>query len=829
MTSDLEPTIRLPDARAARGEISADQEPGGQVLRPPVELTSAQAGQHAVPDSSKPKGRRLGSRYWLEARIGRGATGEVWRASVLPGTEAVAVKLLRGELSSDPEVVAQFLRERTLLLGLQGDHLVRVRDLVVDDDDIGIVMDLVEGGDLRRHLRAAGTLAPSDAVALVVQLLEGLALIHAAGVIHRDVKPENVLLENGPDESLVVRLTDFGIARASTSQSLSRLTGLIGTPDYMAPEVVNEGRAGVAADLYGAGVVLYELLAGHTPFGGGHPVAVLRRHLEEPPRRPTGCPDALWSVLASLLAKQPADRPASATTAIAMLVATRPAIIGHPRLPVQEPPLREPGIATHPGDPRPTSTPTVARLAAAPTRPVALHPRAPTLSRRLGRRPRGVIALAVVLTLVAGTWVIIRGRSTRLQTATPATVQLSFSPSVLPNGIVLTRSWSYDPASGVLASALHLLNPTTAPITGDVDEVVAKSLATSTASIRFSTQPTATVQVDPVVRYHVSLGANAIDDIHYEIALTAGASRSRLEQLLADEAGAYAAYQPTTTLATLLLTPATLVLPVHGTGRVNLAGTMSDGTTASADILDAVLLTSSNPSVATVSGLTVTGVATGMADVMGPSDVRGDPVAVTVRPEPSPSASSITNGPVASKAPSPSPTMPTTPRPTPKPSPTGAPPPPTPSVGPTPTPTPTPTPMPSPTPTPQRIPVTMYSCGPPAATIVNTAIHPGGSVSQAFSAGGNWITDGYVTAAQAPPSSASVEVRLDGPAGPIASVSAPWNAQQGSWIFSFGSVAVASGGQYTFSVLNLGSSEVVVMMNQGASSGCLVGEIHGLQ
>jgi serine/threonine protein kinase len=119
---------------------------------------------------------------------------------------------------------------------------------------------------------------------LVCQLLQGLAAVHAGGVVHRDVKPENVLVSRTRGQ-VIVKLTDFGVSRLSYGASLTKMTSLIGTPEYMAPELADHDRATPAADLYSAGVVLYEMLAGRTPFAGGHPFAVLRRQVEQPRRR----------------------------------------------------------------------------------------------------------------------------------------------------------------------------------------------------------------------------------------------------------------------------------------------------------------------------------------------------------------------------------------------------------------------------------------------------------------------------------------------------------------------------------------------------------------
>jgi len=147
-------------------------------------------------------------------------------------------------------------------------------------------------GGLRRYLRARGTLPPGEAVRLVCQLLQGLAAVHAAGVVHRDVKPENGLVSTARGQ-MGLKLTDFGVSRLSYGASLTKMTSLIGTPEDMAPELADHDTATPAVDLYSAGIVLYEMLAGRTPFAGGHPLAVLRRQVEQPPPPVPGVPAEL--------------------------------------------------------------------------------------------------------------------------------------------------------------------------------------------------------------------------------------------------------------------------------------------------------------------------------------------------------------------------------------------------------------------------------------------------------------------------------------------------------------------------------------------------------
>lgn len=259
--------------------------------------------------------RALGSRYELQERLGSGAMGEVWLTLDRSAGEHVAAKLLRRELTEDPEIVGRFIQERSILLGLRHENVVRVRDLVVEGDDLAIVMDLVTGSDVRALLDRSGTCSSRDAVEVVAAVLDALAAAHAAGCLHRDVKPDNVLLAEGPEPlGTRVRLSDFGIARLAQDSTV-QATGLLGTPGYMPPELFAEGRFSGASDVYAAGVMLYELVAGRTPFAGaGTAHTVGFRHVTAAPPVLPVAPE-LWHVLDALLAKDPTVRPAPATAA----------------------------------------------------------------------------------------------------------------------------------------------------------------------------------------------------------------------------------------------------------------------------------------------------------------------------------------------------------------------------------------------------------------------------------------------------------------------------------------------------------------------------------
>ncbi|MBL1099551.1 serine/threonine-protein kinase [Streptomyces coffeae] len=267
--------------------------------------------------------RPVGSKYLLEEPLGRGATGTVWRASQRetagaeaavagqPG-ETVAIKVLKEELANDAEIVMRFLRERSVLLRLTHPNIVRTRDLVVEGDLLALVMDLIDGPDLHNYLRRNGPFTPVAAALLTAQIADALAASHADGVVHRDLKPANVLLAGtGEGEEMHPMLTDFGIARLADSPGLTRTQEFVGTPAYVAPESA-EGRPQTSAvDIYGAGILLYELVTGRPPFAGNTALEVLHRHLSEEPRRPTTVPEPLWTVIERCLRKNPDERPSA--------------------------------------------------------------------------------------------------------------------------------------------------------------------------------------------------------------------------------------------------------------------------------------------------------------------------------------------------------------------------------------------------------------------------------------------------------------------------------------------------------------------------------------
>jgi serine/threonine-protein kinase len=277
--------------------------------------------------------RPVGSKYLLEEPLGRGATGTVWRARIRDDADGaavghVAIKVLKEELATDPDVVMRFLRERSVLLRLVHPNIVRVRDLVVEGELLALVMDLIEGPDLHRYLRDHGPLSPIAGALLMAQVADALAASHADGVVHRDLKPANVMMATArtPEgaEQMHPLLTDFGIARLADSPGLTRTHEFVGTPAYVAPESAAGRPQTEAVDIYGAGIMLYELVTGQPPFHGDGPLQILQAHLSREPERPRNLPEPLWIVIDRCLRKDPAQRP----TAVALATALRTVAAG---------------------------------------------------------------------------------------------------------------------------------------------------------------------------------------------------------------------------------------------------------------------------------------------------------------------------------------------------------------------------------------------------------------------------------------------------------------------------------------------------------------------
>ncbi len=251
----------------------------------------------------------LASRYRLDQLIASGGMGAVWRAVDLVLDRPVAVKLLRDELAHHPDTATRFRAEARHAAGLSHPAIAQVYDFgeASGDQPAFLVMELVDGPPLT-DLIAAGPLAPGQVMDIVGQVAAGLAVAHAAGVVHRDIKPGNLLIDSGG----IVKITDFGVAYAVGSAPLTRTGTLIGTPAYLAPERVAGQPAGPASDLYSLGMVAYECLAGRVPFTGTAMEIALAHRLQPLPPLPAAVPPDVAGLIADLTARDPGGRPAGA-------------------------------------------------------------------------------------------------------------------------------------------------------------------------------------------------------------------------------------------------------------------------------------------------------------------------------------------------------------------------------------------------------------------------------------------------------------------------------------------------------------------------------------
>jgi len=251
----------------------------------------------------------LSGRYELDARVGAGGFGEVWRATDTILGRPVAAKLLYAGYAQHGEALARFRAEARHAGGLSHENIARVYDYGDPDgsEPPYLIMEFIDGPPLAEVLRR-GPLSPLQTARILAQAAAGLAAAHEAGLVHRDVKPGNLLI--GPRG--VVKITDFGLARTADSAPLTVTGMLVGTPGYLAPERAAGASATPAADLYALGIIGYECLAGNPPFTGT-PLEVTRAHCSQPlPELPPSAPADLAALIGHLTARRPADRPASA-------------------------------------------------------------------------------------------------------------------------------------------------------------------------------------------------------------------------------------------------------------------------------------------------------------------------------------------------------------------------------------------------------------------------------------------------------------------------------------------------------------------------------------
>ena len=287
----------------------------------------------------------------IEGVAGRGGMGVVYRATQHPLGRTVALKVVAPERAADPTFHARFERETRVAAAIDHPNVIPVYEAGEQDGRLYLVMRWVDGGDLQGLIAASGGLEPALAAGIVAQVGSGLEAAHAAGLVHRDVKPANVLIAAGEGAGHVY-LTDFGLTLDPADTRLTQTGDLLGTVEFMAPEQLEGDPVSARTDVYALGCVLHAALTGRPPFSRGTFAATMLAHLGDPPPRPSetpGVPAAFDAVIARALAKRPEDRFSSARELVdAALAAAGTPAEARPPLRAAAPPARNggPGAVT---------------------------------------------------------------------------------------------------------------------------------------------------------------------------------------------------------------------------------------------------------------------------------------------------------------------------------------------------------------------------------------------------------------------------------------------------------------------------------------------------
>jgi serine/threonine-protein kinase len=266
-------------------------------------------------------GERIGPCV-LEERLGEGGMGIVFRAALQADGTPVAVKILRPELAHDDIFRRRFEHEARAACAVEDRHLVPIVDVGETEGRLYLVAAFIEGITLEHRLEAVGRLEIGELVRIIAHVGAGLDALHRAGIVHRDVKTSNILI----DHSQMAMLTDFGVAKGEADTVLTRTGTIVGTLGYLAPELLRGAEASAASDLYALGCVAYECLAGQPPFGDRSLLELATAHVEEDPSDPgagrdDATPGLTWAILRAL-SKDPAERPPTGAAFAAMLGAS---------------------------------------------------------------------------------------------------------------------------------------------------------------------------------------------------------------------------------------------------------------------------------------------------------------------------------------------------------------------------------------------------------------------------------------------------------------------------------------------------------------------------
>jgi predicted Ser/Thr protein kinase len=323
-------------------------------------------GQPLQQVTSVRRGSVVASRYEILEPLGRGGMGMVYRAHDRTLDEEVALKVLRSEVARDADMARRFRQEIKLARKVRHANVCGIHEYGEDGDLRFIAMEFIRGVDLRQVLERRGALPAGEAFAVAIQIADGLDAIHEAGIIHRDLKTPNIMV----DDRGRIRLMDFGIAKLANREATLGATAfgvVVGTPEYMSPEQARGEKVDFRSDVYALGIVIFELFTGKVPFRGETPIATIFKHIqEEPPLRAAALPPALVPILEKALAKKSADRQADVRVVSEELKAARATVPEGRLLPpvirsaTLELPLVDASLETQP-TPVPSRVPTEVR------------------------------------------------------------------------------------------------------------------------------------------------------------------------------------------------------------------------------------------------------------------------------------------------------------------------------------------------------------------------------------------------------------------------------------------------------------------------------------
>jgi serine/threonine-protein kinase len=376
-------------------------------------------------ETSTQIGQVLDGKYRLDALLAEGGMGAVYSATHVMLGKKIAIKLIKPELGTSPEIVRRFQREARAATALNHPNIVSVYDLgQTPNGTLYIAMEFIDGPSLKTLIHGGRPIAPMRTIAILRQVASALSTAHKHNIIHRDLKPHNIMLATGPDGSEQAKLVDFGIAKTfDEATQLTNLGSALGTPYYMSPEQIEGGTVDARSDLYALGIILYEMLVGEVPFSDQSTPAVLVKQLRERPQRPSlknpAVPPSLEAIALRCLEKNPNDRYQSADEFIAALdeaavamndvagqatmpmAATPPfasapsAVIAPAATAVMPLPSESHAVGTKPTVPMPQMGSTAVASSSAAPRKSSMGP---------------LIAVAAVLVLLAGGYLVWAGR-----------------------------------------------------------------------------------------------------------------------------------------------------------------------------------------------------------------------------------------------------------------------------------------------------------------------------------------------------------------------------------------------------------------------------------